>query len=215
MKVFISIVSFFLITCLSSLAQPKNEVAFKGNCDTTDTEQNIGMVAYIYLHYDSLFKYSIVFPCGAEYNEFENRQLVEQFHKIVFNRQEYLLSQLFLFVVNHTYDSTSQMNEYVFELRNSSDSVVAVDYASKVYNSTNPDDSTLKYYNSYMFPVDATNSYGGTYTSSDTTENIIYYKSSTNYLKSIIDTDRSKIVGLHYYSPANNEEYKYFFEANN
>lgn len=215
MKTFILTITIFLIATVSSYSQSNNNAAYWGNCDTSDTEQNIGMVTYIYMYYDSLFKYSIVYPCGADYDEFENRKLVEQFNEIMFNGQEYFLSDLSLFVVNHTYDSTSQMNEYVFELRNSSDSVVAVDYASKVYNSTNPDDSTLKYYNSYMFPVDATNNNGSTYSSSDTTESTIYYNSSTDYLKSIIDIDRSKIVGLHYYSPANNEEYKYFFEANN
>lgn len=215
MKVFILTITIFLTATLSSYSQPNNNAAYWGNCDTSDTEQNIGMVTYIYMYYDSLFKYSIVYPCGAEFNEMENRKLVNQFNKIIFNGQEYFLSNLSLFVVSHTYDAMSQMNEYVFELRNSSDSVVAVDYASKVYNSTNPDDPSLKYYNSYMFPVDAKNNNGSTYSSSDTTESTIYYKSSTNYLKSIIDTDRSKIVGLHYYSPANNEEYKYFFEANN
>lgn len=215
MKTLILTFTIFILTLTSSYAQPTNHAGFMGNCDTSDTEQNIGMVVYFYTEYDSLFKYSHVIPCGANVNDVEDRKLVKEFNKIIFNNQEYYLSELSLFVVHHSYNSSSQMNEYVFELRNSSDSVVAIDYASDVYNSTNPNDSTLKYYNSYMFPVDFTNSYGGTYSSSDTTENTIYSKTSTDYLKTIIDTDRSKIVGIHYYSPANNKEYKYFFEPNN
>lgn len=196
-------------------SQPSNFAAYMGDCDTSDTEQHFRLVTYPFTAYDSLFKYSSISPCGTEYPVVENRKLVKTFDKFIFNNQEYHLSNLEIFRTYQQYDSVLALNEYVFELRNSADSVVAIDYASKVFHSTLPYDSTSKFYKSFFMQVDYVDVNGATYSSSDTSEVNIYYNSSTDYLKKIIDNDRSKIVGLKYYSTANNEEYIYFFEPNN
>jgi hypothetical protein len=196
-------------------SQPSNHAAYFGDCDTSDTEQHFRLVAYPFTAYDSLFKYSSISPCGSEYPEIENRKLIREFDKFIFNNQEYKLSDLEIFMTYQQYDSVLALNEFVFELRNSADSVVAIDFASKVFHSTLPTDSTYKYYKSFFMQVDYVDVNGSTYSRTDTTEVNIYFNSSTDYLKKIIDIDRSKIVGLKYYSTANNEEYIYFFEPNN
>lgn len=196
-------------------SQPSNFSAFMGDCDTSDTEQHFRLVTYPFNSYDSLFKHSSVSPCGTEYPVIENRKLVRTFDKFIFNDQEYHLSNLEIFMKFQQYDSVLALNEYVFELRNSADSVVAIDFASKEFHSTLPYDSTSKFYKSFFMQVDYVDVNGSTYSSTDTNEVNIYYNSSTDYLKKIIDIDRSKIVGLKYYSTANNEEYIYFFEPNN
>lgn len=196
-------------------SQPSNFSAFMGDCDTSDTEQHFRLVTYPFNSYDSLFKHSSVSPCGTEYPVIENRKLVRAFDKFIFNNQEYHLSNLEIFMTFQQYDSVLALNEYVFELRNSADSVVAIDFASKEFHSTLPYDSTSKFYKSFFMQVDYVDVNGSTYSSTDTNEVNIYYNSSTDYLKKIIDIDRSKIVGLKYFSTANNEEYIYFFEPNN
>ncbi len=215
MKNYFLLIALIVFTISNLNSQPSNYAAFIGDCDTSDTEQHYRLVSYPYSVYDSLFKLSIVSPCGTEYPEIENRKLVKTFDKFIFNNQEYYLSNLEIFMTYNQYDSVLALNEYVFEFRNSADSVVAIDFASNVFHSTLPTDSTYKYYKSFFMQVDYVDVNGSTYSSTDTNEVNIYYNSSTDYLKKIIDIDRSKIVGLKYYSSANNEEYIYFFEPNN
>lgn len=213
-SIIILIISLISLSCLNLNAQDRN-AGFMGNCDSLTSNDDIRLVSYIFTAYDSLYKHSVAMSCNSAFGVVQNRKLVKTFKDIIFNNQIYFMSDLELFVVHNAYDSVLTLNEYVFEIRNSSDSVVAIDFASKVFNSNHPSDSTIKFYNSYFMQVDYVDINGATYSGLDTTEVNVFYNSSTDYLKKIIDIDRAKIVGLKYYCNANNEEYVYFFEPNN
>lgn len=206
MKIIIILIT--LLYSFTSNAQMFGQ-AFKGDCNSSDPTERANFIFYMNNSYDSLYKYSSVLLCEGDV---EQRKINKTFRYITFNNVNYYMKDLFAHVVYQNLDTNLNLHEYVIELDNSNDSVVAVDYGSKEYVST---DSSIDFYRSYFLQVDYVDTYGSSYSSSDTNEVNVFYESPTHFLKKIIDIDRSKVVGLHYYSDANNKEYIYFFEANN
>lgn len=204
MKYLILIMTLFV----STLNAQMHDRVFMGDCSSLDSKEKAIFIMYPYLAYDSLYKYTNMLLCEGVT---EHRKINVPFSEINFSGNTYHMEDLFVYVIYQSLD-TNNLHEYVFELKNSNDSVVAVDYGSREFVSA---DSSLNFYKSYFLQVDYVDVNGSTYSSTDTNEITVFYNSSTHYLKKIIDIDRSKVVGIKYYSSANNEEYVYFFDPNN
>lgn len=214
MKTILVIIIVLVVNYTPSFAQ-SNFASYMGDCDTMSIDNGPRLLSYPFTAYDSLFKMSIVFPCNNTGTKMEYRKLVQKFRDFEFNNQVYFLSEIEMFTLYHQYNYDLSINEYVFEFRNSNGNTIAVDYASNILNDENNKSDSIQYYNSYFMQLDFRNNYNLTYSETDTNEVSIYYNSSTDYLKKIIDNDRNKLVGLKYYSVANKKEYIYFFEPNN
>lgn len=211
----ILVIIIVLVINLKPSASQSNFASYMGNCDSTSIDYGPRLLSYPFTAYDSLFKMSIVLPCNNSDFKMEYRKLVRKFRDFVFDNQIYFLSEIEMFTLYSQFDSNLSINEYVFEFRNSSGNTIAIDYASNVLSNENNESDSIQYYNSYFMQLDFRNNYSLTYSETDTNEVNIYYNSSTDYLKKIIDEDRNRPVGLKYYSVANKKEYTYFFEPNN
>lgn len=208
---------FIIVTQISLSNHNFNVQNFNGDCNDSDSTLNYKAVIYFHTEVDTTIFSTILTQvqnliCGSQ-NTVTNLKIREHINfckTFTHNSSTYTIdtNQITLHKIYTSYDSTSEMDYHVFELRNKSNgTLLSIDYGSLEQNTNGT-------YLSYLMVCDTSNPYASEYIGANLTYTQIF-NSGGGYLWEITDDDRNDmLVGLKYKSPFGSTIYEKFLVPN-
>jgi len=192
-------------------------ITFNGDCNDSDTTLHYAAITYLHVEVDTLNMSRTSTKVGVNICNSPNlnvinilRDYYSPVYKFEFNSNQYTIdtSQIKFHLVFHDYDTTSNQDIYIFEIRDkSTNQLLAIDYGSQ-----NEGSCGRNY--SYFLILDSSNPYASQYIGANLTYTQIFL-SGDSYYWEITDDDRDDLlVGFKYKSKNSPQVFEKVFVPN-